>query len=496
MFEMSDRSIIPFGSGVDTLVHAVLERGIYVRSAGGFSHRPEPSAAASFDLFLHDYRGVASPTARLTPEEFLRSRPGRLKKVYSLAIERNNQEWFDLRKEVITQGFVKVEKTERPCRSALYPGRQLGKDPVPRLINPRTPRYNSKLGVYTIACEHQVYENIGKLFGKRCIAKGLNFTDRAQLLREMWDEFADPVYVGQDASRFDQHTGLLALGLDHAVLQTHFPGDPTLKWLLRGQLKNVMYGRTPDGEVRAELGAMRMSGDMNTALGNCVISAALIYQWIKRCGIKAYAIVDGDDSGTIMERRDLQRYLDGAVEYFLSFGYNMAIEEPVDIFERIVFCQTQPVWVGSGWRMVRDPLKAINNDYSGYQKMADAKYTANLFRAIGSAGLCLCSGVPVMQEFYKAGLRLGKFVKRTKLIEMQLHGWHYYARSEGMKREAVVTDDTRWSFYLAFGIAPHIQVAMEQTFSQMTLDVVAQQAPGDSSQTDLPQSATPTPLGL
>lgn len=491
MFEFSDRNVIPFGNSIDTLTHAVLERGIFVKAEGGFSPRPEPGEAASFDRFLSDYKTVAASTARLIPEEFLRSRPGRLKRVYSIAIDRNRTDWFDLGKEAITSGFVKVEKTERPCGNALYEGLGTQKEPVPRLINPRTPRFNSILGCYTIACEHQVYHNIGKLFGMPCIAKGMNFTERAALLRTMWESFDDPVFVGQDASRFDQHTGRLALSLDHDVLKVHFPGDKVLPWLLKKQMENVMYGRSPDGEIRADLGAMRMSGDMNTALGNCVISSALIYQWIKSRNIHAYAIVDGDDAGAIMERKDFDAYMLGAREYFLEHGYNMVIEEPVDVFERIVFCQTQPVWVGDHWRMVRDPRKALNNDYAGYQKLADPKYVKSLFHAIGSAGLSLCSGLPVMQEFYLMGMRNGENNKKQRHLETQLHGWHYYARSEGLKKAVPVQDDARHSFHLAFGIAPHDQLALESHFRTMVMDLRVQQAPGKRTQNDLSFSATP-----
>lgn len=496
MMEFSSDSIIPFGGGIDTLTHAVLERGIFVKSGDGFSPRPTPDPDASFAPFLDAYRSIASPTARLTPEEFLRSRPGRLRRVYDLAVDRNRTDWFDLHKESITQGFVKVEKTQWPCGNALFPEEGTSKFPVPRLINPRTPRFNSMLGPYTIACEHNVYDNIGHMFGKPCIAKGLNFTQRAALLREMWDEFVDPVFVGQDASRFDQHTGELALSLDHAVIQTHFPGDTTLAWLLRQQKKNVMYGRCLDGEIRADLQAMRMSGDMNTALGNCVISSALLWQWLKKCNVRAYAIVDGDDAGCIMERKDFQRYMEGAREYFLSFGYNMVIEDPVDVFERIQFCQTQPVWVGDGWRMVRNPKRALNNDYSGYQQMKDPRYVSGLLYAIGSAGLSLASGVPVLQEFYKMGMRLGKHAPRSsKMIELQLSGLQYAANKEGKRKEAPVTDDTRASFALAFGIPPHVQVALEQHLASVQVDLRVQQAPGTKYQSEFSQSAIPIPQG-
>lgn len=476
MFEHSSDLVIPFEGDLDTLCHAVLERGIFVKTADGFSHRPSPGVEASFDQFLVAYKHVASAAAKLTPQEFLGSRPSRLRKVYELAQRRNRSDWFDLDKEAITSGFVKVEKTKQPCGSVF--GRGFSKAPVPRLINPRSPRYNAMLGCYTIACEHTIYDNIGELFGRKCIAKGMNMADRAEVLWGHWSQMSDPVCVGMDASRFDQHTGKLPLELEHAVLRAHFPGDKTLKWLQKVQLANVMYGRVPDGLVKAYLKDMRMSGDMNTALGNCVITAAMLWMRLQLLGIHAFALVDGDDSVLVMERRDYERYANGAGEFFAQFGYTMVIEEPVDVFEQIIFCQTQPIWVGDHWRMVRDPRKALNNDYSGYQKCSSPEYVRSLFHSIGSAGLSLCSGVPVMQSFYEWGLRSGTSSRRDKLMEMQLHGWHHLARLEGKKKAVPVHPDSRESFYRAFGILPATQVALEEHFNTLEFSFTVQQAPG------------------
>jgi hypothetical protein len=478
MFEHSSALVIPFEGDLDTLCHAVLERGLFVKTAGGFSPRPVPAEGASFEPFLCAYQEVASATARLTDPEFLVTRPSRLRKIYSLAQARNRSDWFDLHREAVTSGFVKVEKTVQSCGSVWYEYESVSKVPVPRLINPRSPRYNAKLGLYTVACEHTIYDNIGVMFGLPCIAKGLNLTERASLLREQWTRFENPVYIGGDASRFDQHTGELPLEFEHAVLRMHYPGDKTLKWLQKAQLYNLMYGRALDGKVRAELGAMRMSGDMNTALGNCIITSAMIWMRLEKLKIQGYAIVDGDDSGVVIDRADLERYMEGAAEYFLQFGYNMQLEAPVDVFEQISFCQTQPVWVGEGWRMVRDPRRALNNDYAGYNQCKSQRYVQSLFHSIGSAGLSLCSGVPVMQSFYKMGLRIGTPARRNKLLEMQLGGWHLMSRMEAKRKESVVHSDARVSFWKAFGILPHAQVALEEHFDTLAFDFAVQQAPG------------------
>lgn len=480
MFDVSGWLVIPFEGSLDTLVHAVVERGLYVKGETGFERRPEPDHRANWDRFLCRYKEIASPTAKLSVSQFLHTRPQRLKKLYELAARRNATDWFDLSQEAQVKGFPKVEKTRQASTDC--EGTK-SKVPVPRLISPRSMRFNIKLGCYTVAAEHEIYDNIGVMFGKQCITKGLSFEGKAALLRDMWDEMSDPVYVGADASRFDQHTGSHALGLEHEVLRSHFPGDWELDVLLRQQHRNRLRGFTKNGQCRADLGAMRMSGDMNTSLGNCIISAAMVWMRLQELGIAAYAVVDGDDSGVIMERRDLARYLDGAEAWFLRHGYTMVLEAPVDVFEQIEFCQTRPVWVGERWTMVRNYERCINNDYAGYQKAGDPAYWLGLMHAIASCGLSLCSGVPVLQAFYAWGLRHGKVGgRRAHYMEMQLGGWTWMMKGCPKKGISVISDDTRESFRRAYGIDAQAQVALERKFDAMGYDPVLRQALGTSQE--------------
>lgn len=474
IFNVSEWQVIPFEGSLDTLLHAVMERGLYVKGQDGFQRRPEPDQRATFDGFLRRYEEISSTTVKLTVAQFLQTRPSRLKKIYELAAQRNATEWFDLRLESQVKGFVKTEKT----RHYFTPWGCTFKVPVPRLINPRSVRFNCMLGCYTVAAEHEIYSNIGVMFGKQCITKGLTFDEKASLLRDMWDSMSHPVFVGADASRFDQHTTSHALNLEHAVLKSHFPGDEWLSVLLRQQHRNRMRGFTKNGHCRVNLGAMRMSGDMNTSLGNCIISSAMVWLRLQELGIKAYAVVDGDDSGVIMERSDLEKYLDGAEQWFLAHGYTMVLEEPVYEFEHIEFCQTKPVWVGDRWTMVRDYRKCINNDFAGYQKAGDPNYWLGLMHAIASCGLSLCAGVPVLQAFYAWGLRHGKHTGRAKHIEMQLHGWVQMAKGCPKRSASTISDDTRESFQKAFGIDAHAQVSLERKFDAMGYDPVVRQAVG------------------
>jgi len=419
-----DKVLSPFNSTIDTLNHAVVERAKLVKVAGGgFGTPPRPQPGVSYAAFLEAFEPSSLPSGPMTTAEFIRSRPGRKKRVYKEAKAKAAGTHFatEAKRFSTTQFFIKVEKTEQQ-HTNMWTGATT-KAPVPRLINPRNVLYNLELGKYTVQVEHQIYEDIGKMFGRPCIAKGMNYWDRAGTIKGHFDEFQDPVWVGGDASRFDQHTHTLSLKLEHTVLKRYYPGDRKLKHLLELQFNNRGYGFTSDGFLQAELGDMRMSGDMNTALGNCIISAALVWTRLQELGILGYALIDGDDFGVVMERQDAAAFMKGASEWYLGYGYNIAWETPVDIIEQVSFCQTHPVWTPKGYVMCRDPHKVLNSDLCGYSQCNDDRYYLALVHAIGEAGCSIAAGMPILQEFYRTAMRLGRCNRKVKLIEFEKY-WY------------------------------------------------------------------------
>lgn len=67
-----------------------------------------------------------------------------------------------------------------------------------------------------------------------------------------------------------------ALKWEHSIYNAMFRSDE-LAELLGWQLTNKGFARTTDGLIKYEVKGCRMSGDMNTALGNCMIMCALVY---------------------------------------------------------------------------------------------------------------------------------------------------------------------------------------------------------------------------
>jgi hypothetical protein len=324
---------------------------------------------------------------------------------------------------------------------------------------------------------------------------------------QKWTRFRDPVAFGLDAKRFDQHCSIAALMYEHAIYNGIF-GSSLLRMLLSWQLVNRGKGVMADGKVSYEVKGRRMSGDMNTGIGNCILMCALVLSYMKENKISAEFVNNGDDGVVICERADLAKF-DGLFSYVKDRGFYLELEKPVDILERVVFCQTQPVFDGTSWIMVRQPKTAIAKDLVVAHPVRDKREWGELLRANGLGGLALTGGIPVFQSFYKCLVgnvsaraqnnhsktmhsqtnqtRVGPRSRTAKPITSNASGggdrsdsekhWHNILgnsgrdyMTEGMTRtERQIHPDARVSFYYAFGILPDTQREIETIFDNAVI---------------------------
>jgi hypothetical protein len=347
-------------------------------------------------------------------------------------------------------------------------------DPAPRVIQPRGPRYNVSVGVFLKPLEHLIYKSIAQVWGGTTVMKGHNAHSTAAELRVMWDSFRDPVAVGLDASRFDQHVSADALRWEHGIYLSCFAGsDRTeLRRLLEWQVENKGFARASDGLVKYTVSGCRMSGDMNTALGNCLLMCAMVWEYCRLRGVQARLANNGDDCVVICERGDLGKFNDGLGQWFLEMGFNMKVEPAVDVFERIEFCQTQPVYDGERWVMCRKPSIVLAKDSVSLLPMTQGKTAYRYCTAVGECGMSLAGGLPVLQEFYSALMRCGAGARFEGAVAQLESGFARLAT--GMHREyRLVSAEARYSFWLAFGILPDAQVAMEDYYQEVGLDLAS-----------------------
>lgn len=471
------RAILRFahaGDGAEFIVHdnsvanarrALMER-VYYREVNGQLVPPPGTSDAVWLALCGEFRRlVCSKLPASDPktlQEFLEGYHGdRRYERYRQAVESLGH--TDVGPEDSwVRAFVKAEKI------ALGPNKR---DPCPRLIQPRDPRYNAAVGRWLRHLEKPLYKAIKKATKAHrvtaAVAKGRNASATASLLRDCWDELLDPICVSLDASRFDQHVSRPALRYEHSFYKWAYRCHDVseLSALLGWQLQTKGTVRCVDGFIKYTNEGGRMSGDMNTSTGNCLLMTAMMWSWAnKATKQRTYIIDNGDDVLVMMERGDLANFQNGLTDYFTSLGFTITTDGVADLFERIQFCQTQPVWCGDQWVMVRDPRKCIAKDLTTILPIKSTKHILQYLGSVGKCGLSLTGGCPVLQGFYERLVELsdGKWSARDNQMESG-----FYQLARGMTRTPrTITTESRVSFWAAFGIHPHDQDSLEMYHRQ------------------------------
>jgi len=470
-------TLAPIGNDVDfgchqinieTSTRALLERIFFVQQGRGFALTPQPEPGAFLrDNLLRFRKKICDqigPQAPITELEYAQSFKGKKLKIYMAAVESLKVSPIE-EKDSYLNAFVKCEKINRTAKL----------DPAPRIIQPRKPRFNVCLGRYIKPIEHAIYRAIDKVFGSPTVVKGMNATERGLLLARKWTRFSDPVAVGIDAKRFDQHVSEPALNYEHSFYRIIYRRDMFLRMLLRWQIHNVGFVNCEDGNITYTIDGGRCSGDVDTSVGNVILMCGMIYDYMAHTAVDYELAVDGDDAILIFERKDLRR-LDDLAEYFLQFGFQIARDDPVYELEHIKFCQCQPVEVNGSYRMVRDPRTAVAKDLCVTRHFLHERDWNSHRLAIATCGEALAGDVPIFTEFYKCLARgaptstRGRhgLYKSAPFLMDEYNGLMHASRGMSVKF-TTPTDSTRYSFWLAFGITPDEQVIIEDHYSTIPL---------------------------
>nr|WRQ19766.1 MAG: RNA-dependent RNA polymerase [Grapevine umbra-like virus 3] len=447
-----ERFAIHNNSGIN-LLRALVERVYLVQGPNGLQPPPQPVnlGAKLRDVFIR-LTSYCSVVPVLSRDELIACYAGDRRRTTRYCNARDSLEVSPLRAvDARLEAFVKCEKINFSKKI----------DPAPRIIQPRKPRFLMETGRYFRPLEHVMYRRLGKLYGHPCVAKGFNAVDTARLIREKWDMFDDPCCISLDASRFDQHVSVPALEWTHAVYKAWFPNDPYFSWLLSLMIHNEGVALAKDCSFKYAVEGRRMSGDMDTALGNCLLMVAMVWTYGKNLWLRHQVMDNGDDIIVFMEASEAKRFLKGIPEFFGGLGFKMTVEPPVFEFEHIEFCQTKPCWNGQEWVMCRG-IPALSKDLVctiGVESLHC------WLHEVGNCGLALCQGVPVLQEAY---------------TWMRKQGGSSNARghagfASGMQRMAIglvpkwreVTGDARVSFWKMTGILPDHQMALEAMYREL-----------------------------
>jgi hypothetical protein len=355
---------------------------------------------------------------------------------------------------------------------------------VPRLIQFRDPRYAVELASYLKPIEEQVYKWKFKhplvATNTRMIAKGMNQLERARVARIKWEAFKHPIGVVLDVSRFDMHVNKSLLSVEHQFYNI-ICNDPRLRKLLMVQLKNLCKAKVKysDEALRYVTSGRRMSGDMNTALGNCILMLLMTTLYCLSLKIKFDLLDDGDDIILFTEHENYKLVESTAVEFYLKYGMKLKVEGFYSHFAQINFCQSCPIQTGSGWKFVRNPIKIMSTSLSGPRfANVSEKY---LKRITAGQGLCeaiLNAGVPVLASYSQALMRNTAQQVEDAVFDMKTGTYLSYLREKQLydrqnsthRLDQPITIEARTSFEIAFNISISDQLEMENLLDNWTID--------------------------
>lgn len=454
---------------VENMATALIERVAVHETANGFEPPKLPLVGVVGDrlgCFFRQLRRFALPTTPVPLLEYPATvYSGRKLALYTRAAQKVSVTGA-LPKYAHLNTFLKHEK--------LLDG---AKRVVPRVIQPRQPEYNVSVGRYLHHLEPRLYNDIARVFGQPVVMKGYNAFQVGKMLADSWFTFRDPIAVGLDASRFDQHICADMLRWEHSVYtRLYYPSYHELATLLSFQLKNKGFARLWDGLIKYWVDGGRCSGDMNTAMGNCLVMTAAIYGLLHHTGMllrdgttKVHLFNNGDDCVLIGERSDVELVVSKVPEWFDALGIVMKVEGAVEALEQVSFCQTRPVYDGKHWRVVREVQQSFSKDCYLLDNLSATLCLKDRMASIGLCGLSLTQGMPILQSYYLA-LQRGGGARNSTPDERFLDSG-FYRLSKGIRCNgpSPITTAARVSFARAFGMEPDLQVALERVLETVDL---------------------------
>jgi len=434
---------------------------------------PTPAPVESCLAQLADvFRRLRAVARRYSGErwsylETAQSYTGALRRRY-LEAERSLREDGPLTaRDVQLRAFLKAEKFNR-----------YSKFQKPRMIFPRSPRYNLVLASRLKPFEHWLWrklQSVGHFRSSktRVVAKGLDGWQRAALIRAKMAAVPDCVVVEVDGATFEAHISPEVLRMEHSVYEAAFPGDRELSRLLRAQL--TLAGVTSGGVKFRREGA-RASGDYNTGMGNTLVMLAVITWALERLPFvrRAELLVDGDNALLFLPRsvlHQVQRLLPRVV---VRVGFEMTLERPVSVLEQVRFGQSAPVEVAPGrWFMVRDWRKVLSHACSSHVHLREPRFARKWLHGVARCEAALASRVPILWKWATSLME----ATRSGAAPLPLDRYPDYkfrgvtAASYAKAEVLPPCEVGRASFFRAFGVSPETQVAVESRLERLSLDL-------------------------
>lgn len=366
--------------------------------------------------------------------------PTHKKKAYRRAM--NSLLELPLRKaDASISAFVKYEKLSI-----------MERDGDPRMIQARNQRFNLELGKWTRNIEKTLYQLRDEM-GWQVVAKGMNQQRRAWELKKRWDRYQNPEAVSLDLSRWDMHCNQDLIKVMHRFYMEVSPSTD-LQRMLEYQLINKGYTR--NGIKYSRPGGV-MSGDMTTAVGNCVLVLSMILAYKRATKGKWTILDDGDDFVIIGNKEDLS--MDRLDQWFKVLGHSLKVEGTTTKFNQIKFCQSKPMFHHGMWEMVPDPRKVLSSAFMYPESKADQRYRAQIYHARA----ILHQGQPILGPLFRKLHTKFYNVYREIVNPGELTQLDYQLRVDGRTKVTILDIDpeSRLQMEVMWGINPTIQEILE-----------------------------------
>jgi hypothetical protein len=288
-----------------------------------------------------------------------------------------------------------------------------------------------------------------------------------------------------DASKFDAHVSIELLRLVRRFYLSlcAVPHERRYVSYLWGKTFSN-YGVTRRG-VRYKTDGTRMSGDMDTGLGNSLIMYVVLSRYLHLVDItKSVMSVNGDDSVIIIERSDLAKARD--VTSIERMGFKIKFEVAFEL-QDMEFCQCRMVETDYGWVLARSPERILTR--TGW---SPAKYGRKRIKdyiySLGMGEMAISYGVPIGHALGKALWKespTGDYFCWDRKKHLTVVKQKYW----GKQTECTISYAARVSYMNAFGITPEEQIHIENSFKVNTSMLIT------DTQFDLYQCLTSQRIG-
>jgi len=372
---------------------------------------------------------------------------------YPLGRQQELQTLWDEREQTLTRKDFNVKSF---VKDETYPEYKHA-----RIINSRTDMFKCAVGPIFRLIEEQVFKN-------DAFIKKVPIHLRPKFIRERL-VLLGAKYFWADFTSFESHftpeimEAIEFVMYDH--MTQHLPGHDFFMHLCR----DVIAGRNHCilRYLTVDCPGRRMSGEMNTSLGNGFTNLMLLLFLFKELGEEVSPVVEGDDSNTSFMQRC------PTAQDFASLGFTIKCGVE-DNFEEMSFCGM--IFDPDDLVNITDPCKVLATfgwARAAYTRYSDRKLRV-LLRCKALSYLHQFRGAPIIQSMALYVLRMTRSVDVTHFVksDVNLGMWErneFLQAIEFAKLPLIeVPDNTRKLCERMFGISPDQQREVERYFEALT----------------------------